>query len=198
MGVGAIGASGVSFFAGSFSSASDTREGIEKKLSDLKQQRKEFEQFSDSDKMVQSIDKRINNLQSRLDKMDSKGIQGKEECKTCENRRYQDGSDDPGVSFKTASKVKPEEAEAAVRGHEMEHVNRNRAKASREGKEVVYQNVTIKRGICPECGDTFVAGGETVTATRNKQEQQPKQDQRFKVGLTDYAQAIGGHLNSVA
>ena len=44
------------------------------------------------------------------------------ECQTCKNRKYQDGSDDPGVSFKTATNVAPEQAASAVRGHEQEHV----------------------------------------------------------------------------
>ncbi|MBQ7981142.1 MAG: hypothetical protein IJ305_05980, partial [Oscillospiraceae bacterium] len=47
------------------------------------------------------------------------------ECKTCENRRYQDGSDDMGVSFQTPTKVDPKAAAAKVKSHEMEHVGRN-------------------------------------------------------------------------
>ena len=53
------------------------------------------------------------------------------ECQTCKNRKYQDGSDDPGVSFKTATNIAPERAAAAVRGHEQEHVVREQAKARR-------------------------------------------------------------------
>ena len=49
------------------------------------------------------------------------------ECQTCKNRKYQDGSDDPGVSFKTATNVAPELAASAVRGHEQEHVVRERS-----------------------------------------------------------------------
>lgn len=33
---------------------------------------------------------------------------GLEECQTCKNRKYQDGSNDPGVSFKAATHVAPE------------------------------------------------------------------------------------------
>jgi len=87
-------------------------------------------------------------------------------CETCEKRKYQDGSDDPGVSFKTPTNVKPEQAASAVRGHEMEHVTREQAKAEREGREVVSQNVTIHTGICPECGKTYVSGGTTRTVTK--------------------------------
>ena len=36
-------------------------------------------------------------------------------CQTCEKRKYQDGSDDMGVSFQTPTRVAPEMAAAAVR-----------------------------------------------------------------------------------
>ena len=88
------------------------------------------------------------------------------ECQTCENRKYQDGSDDPGVSFKTATKLSPEEAATAVRGHEMEHVVREQAKATREDRQVVSQSVTIKTAICPECGTVYASGGTTRTVTK--------------------------------
>ena len=87
------------------------------------------------------------------------------ECQTCKDRKYQDDSDDPGVSFKTATNVAPERAAAAVRGHEQEHVVREQAKAAREGRKVVSQSVTIHTGICPECGEVYVSGGTTRTTT---------------------------------
>ena len=90
-------------------------------------------------------------------------------CETCEKRKYQDGSDDPGVSFKNPTNIKPEQAESAVRGHEQEHVVRERAKAEREGREVVSQSVSIHTGICPECGKVYVSGGTTRTVTRPDQ-----------------------------
>lgn len=86
-------------------------------------------------------------------------------CETCEKRKYQDGSDDPGVSFKTATQVAPETAQAAVRGHEMEHVVREQAKAKREDRKVVSQSVTYHTGICPECGKIYISGGTTRTVT---------------------------------
>ncbi len=141
-------------------------------ISRLERQRDEYkrqnEENSDAltDKRIKNLENRINNLQSRMDKIKS---EDDGECRTCENRRYQDGSNDPGVSFKSASKISGN-AEAAVRGHEQEHVSRNRAKAEREGKEIVYQSVVIKHAICPECGKNYVAGGETTTVTRTKPE----------------------------
>ena len=90
------------------------------------------------------------------------------ECETCKRRKYQDGSDDPGVSFKTPTNIDPRVAAGAVRGHEQEHVTRERAAAEREGREVVRQSVTIKTDICPECGRVYVSGGETETVTAEK------------------------------
>lgn len=88
------------------------------------------------------------------------------ECQTCKNRKYQDGSDDPGVSFKTATRIAPEQVASAVRGHEQEHVVREQAKAQREDRKVVSQSVTIHTAICPECGDVYVSGGTTRTTTK--------------------------------
>ena len=107
--------------------------------------------------------------------LDGKSAQGAEsaqealeegECETCESRKYQDGSDDMGVSFQTPTNIKPEQAASAVRGHEMEHVYREQAKASREGRKVVSQNVTMHTEICPECGKSYVSGGTTRTVTK--------------------------------
>ena len=107
--------------------------------------------------------------------LDGKSAQGAEsaqealeegECETCESRKYQDGSDDMGVSFQTPTNIKPEQAASAVRGHEMEHVYREQAKAGREGRKVVSQNVTMHTEICPECGKAYVSGGTTRTVTK--------------------------------
>ena len=93
------------------------------------------------------------------------------ECQTCKERKYQDGSNDPGVSFKTPTNIAPEQAASAVRGHEQEHVAREQAKAQREDREVVSQSVTYHTAICPECGKVYVSGGTTRTSTRAVQEQ---------------------------
>lgn len=102
------------------------------------------------------------------------------ECQTCKNRKYQDGSDDPGVSFKTATNIAPEQAASAVRGHEQEHVVREQAKAQREDRKVVSQSVTIHTAICPECGDVYVSGGTTRTTTKANpvEEVQPEEDEQ--------------------
>ena len=88
------------------------------------------------------------------------------ECQTCKERKYQDGSNDPGVSFKTPGKIAPEVAASVVRGHEMEHVSREQAKAQREDRKVVSQSVALHSAICPECGKVYVIGGTTRTVTK--------------------------------
>ena len=100
------------------------------------------------------------------------------ECQTCKERKYQDGSDDPGVSFKTPTNIAPDQAAAAVRGHENEHVVREQAKARQEGRKVVSQSVTYHMGICPECGKVYVSGGETRTVTKADNSQQADTQQQ--------------------
>lgn len=92
------------------------------------------------------------------------------ECQTCKERKYQDQSDDPGVSYQTPTNIAPEQAAAAVRGHEQEHVVREQAAAQREDREVVSQSVTLHTAICPECGRVYVSGGTTRTATRSAED----------------------------
>lgn len=87
-------------------------------------------------------------------------------CETCEKRKYQDGSDDPSVSFQTPTRIDPDTAAAAVRGHEMEHVFHEQSKAEREDRKVVSQSVTLHTDICPECGKVYVSGGTTRTVTK--------------------------------
>ena len=98
------------------------------------------------------------------------------ECQTCKERKYQDGSDDPGVSFKTPTQIAPEQAASAVRGHEQEHVVRERAKAQREDREVVSQSVTLHTAICPECGKSYISGGTTRTTTQGNTENNAQQE----------------------
>ncbi len=97
-----------------------------------------------------------------------------EECQTCKERKYQDGSDE-NVSFKSAAHISPEAAGAAVRAHEGEHVSNAYKEAEEKGGEVVNASVTIHTAICPECGRTYVSGGTTNTTIRfsNEKENNP-------------------------
>ena len=104
------------------------------------------------------------------------------ECQTCKQRKYQDGSDDAGVSYKTPTRIAPEQAAAAVRGHEMEHVVRERAAAEREDRRVVSQSVTMHTAICPECGKVYVSGGTTRTTTAADTQPEQSEQQTNKEG----------------
>jgi hypothetical protein len=90
---------------------------------------------------------------------------GPVECQTCKSRKYQDGSNDPGVSFKTPGHIDPGSSSSVVRGHEQEHVSNERAKALSEDRKVVAQSVTLFTSTCPECGRVYVSGGVTRTVT---------------------------------
>lgn len=114
-------------------------------------------------------------------------------CQTCEKRKYQDESDDMGVSFQTPTNISPEQVATAVRGHENEHVVREQAKAQREGRRVVSQSVTIHTDICPECGKVFISGGTTRTVTAAEKEQpeqrnnqQDDQQKQWQKGLAAF------------
>ena len=84
------------------------------------------------------------------------------ECKTCKERKYQDGSNEM-VSFKAASHISPEAAPAMVRAHEGEHVSNAFKSAAMNDGEVVGASVSIHMDRCPECGRSYVSGGTTTT-----------------------------------
>ncbi len=184
MNISSVGAVGTSY------QVSSAGKSPAQAINELKTQKKALEERlkngeSEVQGKINSIDEQIHRLETRMDK-----ITGKEKCQTCEERRYQDGSDDPGVSFKTASKISPENAASAVRGHEYEHVVRERAKAEREDREVVSQTVTLKSAVCPECGKPYVSGGETVTTTKSKPENP------YAVGIPNENENTGDKLNT--
>lgn len=98
---------------------------------------------------------------------------GQIECQTCKERKYQDGSNDPGVSFKAPGHISPESAGAVVMAHEQEHVAHEQANASKEGGKVVSQSVRLFTAVCPECGKVYVSGGETRTTTTKASPKEP-------------------------
>ncbi len=95
------------------------------------------------------------------------------ECETCKNRKYQDGSDENNVSFKSASHISPESAASKVRSHENEHVSNAYKKAAEDDGKVLNASVSIKTSICPECGRTYVSGGLTRTSIKYSNEDNP-------------------------
>lgn len=111
-------------------------------------------------------------------KEDDSKTNGAEECQTCKNRKYQDGSDEANVSFKNAAHISPEAAASAVRAHESQHVKNAYNKAAERNGEVISASVSIHMAVCPECGRTYVSGGTTQTAIRYINESNPYQQRQ--------------------
>lgn len=103
----------------------------------------------------------------------AEGVEADHECETCKNRTYVDGSNENDVSFKSPGHIAPESAASRVRAHEYEHVRNAYQEDKEKGKELVSVSVSLKTAICPECGKTYVAGGETRTTMRSGVEENP-------------------------
>lgn len=86
-----------------------------------------------------------------------------QECQTCKNRKYVDGSDEGNVSFKTPGHIDPKNSAAAVTAHEKMHVANAQKEGSKENAKLLSATVSLKTAVCPECGSTYVSGGETRT-----------------------------------
>lgn len=101
---------------------------------------------------------------------------GTEECQTCKNRKYKDGSDEM-VSFKSAAHINPAASASVVRAHEQEHVSNAYSKAAMGNGKVIQASVTLKTAICPECGRSYIAGGTTDTQIKYYNEENPYQQE---------------------
>ncbi|SDP31055.1 hypothetical protein [Selenomonas ruminantium] len=112
------------------------------------------------------------------DENEDKNVNGRKsspgECETCKRRKYQDGSNEM-VSFKAAGHIDPGNAAAVVMSHEQEHVSNAYQKAELGNGEVVRASVRLKTDVCPECGRTYISGGETSTQIRYYNEDNPYQ-----------------------
>lgn len=114
------------------------------------------------------------------------------ECQTCRNRKYQDGSDEM-VSFKAAAHIAPSNAAAVVMGHEREHVANAYQKAEQNHGEVMRASVRLHTDVCPECGRTYVSGGNTTTQIRYYNESNPYQkDMKASDAVNKYR---GAHVD---
>lgn len=119
---------------------------------------------------------------------------GQIECETCKNRKYQDGSDEM-VSFKAPGHISPSASASRVMSHEREHVaNANAKVAQNENAKLIQASVTLHTAVCPECGRTYVSGGETTTQIKY-QEANPY-GQNFK--SYDAARVIGQNVDLCA
>ncbi len=117
-------------------------------------------------------------IKNEVDNKTVAGVQKKDinkvgECKTCAERRYQDDSDDSGVSFQSPTRLTPQQASSAVISHEKEHYGREEDKAKTENKEVLSNSIRVYSAICPDCGKAYIAGGETRTVTRTRPKETP-------------------------
>jgi len=117
-----------------------------------------------------------------------------EECETCKNRKYMDGSNE-NVSFKSATHISPSAAGAAVRAHEGEHVSNAYTKAAQDNGKVVNASVAIHTSVCPECGRTYVSGGTTNTTIKYTNEANPYQQNQKSL---DAAYLVGANIDYVA
>ena len=98
-----------------------------------------------------------------------KGIEDpSEECQTCKNRKYKDGSDEM-VSFKSP-----------------QHVSNAYKKAAADDGKVVSASVSIHTAVCPECGRTYVSGGTTHTQIKYYNEENPYQQDLKSADRTKY------------
>lgn len=114
------------------------------------------------------------------------GITGPEECETCKNRKYQDGSDEANVSFKNATHISPQAAGSMVRAHEQEHVSNAYKKAAANNGQVMRASVSIHTSVCPECGRSYVSGGTTSTQIKYYNEKNPYQQDLKKTDGVKY------------
>ncbi len=117
------------------------------------------------------------------------------ECQTCKERKYQDGSDEGNVSFKTASHISPNAAGSAVRAHEGEHVANAYSKAEKANGKVINASVSIHTSVCPECGRTYVSGGTTNTTIKYSDESNPYQKNQKSL---DAVSLVGANIDCAA
>lgn len=126
------------------------------------------------------------NTQSLTGTKENKRVE-KGECQTCKNRKYVDGSNDLGVSFKTPGHISPESSAGKVMAHEQEHVSRAVAEGNQPNKELLSATVTLHTSTCPECGRVYVSGGTTHTTmktTRASNNPYDKLQQQMKRNLS--------------
>jgi len=122
---------------------------------------------------IQNTNATVNNAENTTGTVgNSVGAAKASECQTCENRKYQDGSNEM-VSFKSAQSISPLAAASKVRAHEMEHVSNAYSKAEQGNGKVLQASVRLKTAICPECGRSYVSGGVTDTKIKYPNEDNP-------------------------
>jgi len=138
---------------------------VTKKKSDMTPWERFKEEELKKEEKAEIREKELEEEKEKKEKLEEEEEKENGECETCENRRYQDGSDEM-VSFKSASHIAPEAAATKVKAHEQEHVTNAYEKAKTNNGEVQFASVAIHTSICPECGRVYVSGGTTTTTIK--------------------------------
>jgi len=101
-----------------------------------------------------------------------------------------DGSNEFNVSFKAPGHISPEDSAAKVMAHEQQHVANAIAEGSKPNKELISATVSLHTSVCPECGRTYVSGGNTHTVIRTTSDTsnpyaklQQRMNRNFSAGL---------------
>ena len=89
-----------------------------------------------------------------------------QECQTCKNRKYQDGSDE-NVSFKSASHISPASSGARVRAHEAEHVSNAYTKAAQNACSTKRGTRKISEFTVSKCAVTVKTERTVITYISN-------------------------------
>ena len=109
-------------------------------------------------------------------------VKSSEDCQTCKNRKYIDGSNEADVSFKTPTHISPENSAAMVRAHEQMHVSNARQEGAKPDAELVSASVKLNMAVCPECGKTYMAGGLTSTTIKYSEENPYEKNRKLLEG----------------
>jgi hypothetical protein len=117
-----------------------------------------------------------------------------DDCETCKNRKYQDGSNESDVSFKAPGHISPQASSGTVRAHEQQHVSNAYQKAATENGKVRAATVSIQTAVCPECGTSYVSGGETRTTIVSSQPNPYQQNQKS----LDAMNSVGTNIDAIA
>ncbi len=123
-----------------------------------------YSPYVNSTKSASSSLSKTSNTSVNTDQSSSKVR--KDDCQTCKERKYVDGSNESNVSFKSPGHISPGNSASKVMAHENEHVSNAIKEGNKENKELVSSTVTLKTAVCPECGTSYVSGGTTRTTMR--------------------------------
>ncbi len=117
------------------------------------------------------------------------------DCQTCRERKYQDGSNETDVSFKSPGHISPEASASTVMAHEKQHVANAYQKASEKDGRVAACSVSLQTAVCPECGTVYVSGGTTRTAVTYSDESNPYQKNKK---AQDAIRLVGANIDYAA